>query len=261
MAALRSVLVAGSLLTVAAVMAPACGGRDSLLFDDLEGAGGAGQGGFNQGGFNQGGDAPEGGAGGAPFIVGGFGGMPNTMVTSSVTNGSTSVGVSTVGVTTGVTTVGVTTGVTSSGTSGPTSSVATSGVTTVTTVTTGVTSSVTSGNSTSAVTTSGMSSVVTTGGVGGFGGSPTGGGGFTPIDCISCINSNCPQAQACLTNPSCISGVVCTIGTCIQGNNPPNFGCVLGCFNGDFMAAFQALGALTCIGTQCGQECQGAFGP
>lgn len=255
MAALRSVLVAGSLLAVAAVMAPACGGRDSLLFDDLEGVGGAGPSG--QGGFNQGGEGPEGGAGGAPFVVGGFGGMPNTMVTSSVTNGSTSVGVST-----GVTTVGVTTSATSSASSGPTSSVATTGVTTVTTVTTGVTSSVTSGNSTSAVTTSGMSTVVvTSGGMGGFGGSPTGGGGFTPIDCISCINGNCPQAQACLTNPSCISGVVCTIGTCIQGNNPPNFGCVLGCFNGDFMAAFQALGALTCIGTQCGQECQGAFGP
>lgn len=252
MAALRSVLVASSLLAVAAVMAPACGGRDALLFDDLEGAG-PGQGGFDQGGAGP--DGGAGGVGGAPFVVGGFGGMPNTMVTT-VTNGTTSVGVTTVGVTSsvGVTTVGVTT----SATTGVTSSVATSGVTTVTT---GVTSSVTSGNSTSAVTTSGGMSTVVTTGMGGFGGSPTGGGGFTPIDCIGCVSSNCPQAQACLTNPSCVSGIVCTIGTCIQGSNPPNFGCVLGCFNGDFMAAFQALDAITCIGTQCGQECQGAFSP
>lgn len=170
--------------------------------------------------------------------------MPNTMVTSSVNSGTNTTGVST-GV--AVSSVGVT------------SSVATTGVTS--SVTTGNASSVTtSGNSTSAVTTGNMTTAVTVGtGVGGS--PPTGGGGFTPGDCFSCINGSCAQAQACLSNPACITGIVCTIGTCIQGNGPPNFGCVLGCFNGDFMAAFQALDAITCIGNQCGQECQGAFGP
>jgi hypothetical protein len=83
--------------------------------------------------------------------------------------------------------------------------------------------------------------------------------GSGPLDCLACIQGNCPEATACLQNPACLQGTLCTVSQCLGGS--PDFGCILGCFNGDFLAAFQALQALGCVFSQCGQECQGAFGP
>jgi hypothetical protein len=237
----RSFAWGSALLVGALFVAVACGGRDQLSFGD-EGFGGDG---FGGDGF--GGDDPVGpGQGG--FISqggGGFGPTTNVTVTTTVTTGvggapATSTGVgasgpssSSVTVSSGVTTIATTVATTAT-------TVATTATTTVTTATSGVGGM---GPSSSVVTVSG-SGPVTSGG---------------PLDCFACIQGNCPQAQACLQNPTCLQGTICAVTQCLGG--PPDFGCVLNCFNGDFMAAFQALQAVTCIFQQCGQQCQGLFGP
>jgi hypothetical protein len=42
---------------------------------------------------------------------------------------------------------------------------------------------------------------------------------------------------------------------------PPNFVCVLNCFNNDLQAALLALQTIGCVFNQCSSECQGLLGP
>lgn len=112
----------------------------------------------------------------------------------------------------------------------------------------------------------------TTSGEGGNGGSSTGeggasssssgtgqgGGGINPIDCIGCIAQDCPDVLACIQDPACGQGLLCTVSQCLGGGQP-DLMCVLGCFDGDFGAATQAVQALGCVIGTCGDACGGAF--
>jgi hypothetical protein len=97
------------------------------------------------------------------------------------------------------------------------------------------------------------------GGAGGSGGGPSGGGGSGgggPLACLSCINQECPAIQECLFDQTCQSGLICAFQDCLSGGSP-DLGCMLGCFNGDFQAAFQAFQAVQCFFTNCAQTCGG----
>lgn len=78
-------------------------------------------------------------------------------------------------------------------------------------------------------------------------------------NCVSCTFTKCPTALACLQKQACIDGASCTLQKCLSGG-APDFACALKCFNGDFMAAKDAIMAITCLATQCAAECQGGFG-
>jgi hypothetical protein len=94
------------------------------------------------------------------------------------------------------------------------------------------------------------------GGQGAGGGGPGGSGGSGPIECISCIGQNCPDTVSCITDPTCLQGVVCSLAQCMGGGQP-DLMCVAQCFNGDMEAALNALTTLMCIASQCGDACGG----
>jgi hypothetical protein len=96
------------------------------------------------------------------------------------------------------------------------------------------------------------------GGSGGSAGQPGGGGsgGGGPLACLSCINQECPAVQDCLFDQTCQQGLICAFTDCLSGGSP-DLGCMIGCFNGDFQAAFQAFQAVQCFFTNCGQLCGG----
>lgn len=95
------------------------------------------------------------------------------------------------------------------------------------------------------------------GGVGGEGAGGQGGrgGGIMPLECLTCIGIECPDAVGCVTDPTCIQGVVCAVGQCLGGGGTPDFMCLLDCFDGDIDAALSAVDALTCIGGSCSDTC------
>lgn len=96
------------------------------------------------------------------------------------------------------------------------------------------------------------------GGSGGTGGGGSGGtGGTGPIACISCISQNCPSVQKCVMDKKCRDGVTCSMQKCLSGGGQPNLQCMLGCFNGDYQAAFSAFQAVQCFTSKCGQTCGG----
>lgn len=92
------------------------------------------------------------------------------------------------------------------------------------------------------------------GGEGGAGGDG-GGGGIMPIECLTCIGTECPDAIGCVTDPACIQGVVCAVSQCLGGGGTPDFMCLLDCFDGDIDAALSAVDALTCIAGSCSDAC------
>ncbi len=98
-------------------------------------------------------------------------------------------------------------------------------------------------------------------GGGGSGGVVSGGGGGTggtgPIACITCVTQECPAVQECLFDQACRDGAICAVQTCLAGGGQPSISCMLGCFNGDFQAAFSAFQAFQCFFTNCGQKCGG----
>jgi hypothetical protein len=78
--------------------------------------------------------------------------------------------------------------------------------------------------------------------------------------CPNCIRDRCgAQLNACINNPACISGLLCTAQMCgvlgEGGLNPSAFLCVLGCFNGDQATALSAIGGLQCLTMTCGSVC------
>ena len=115
-----------------------------------------------------------------------------------------------------------------------------------------VATSATSGGMTATVATSatsgGMSTTVAT--------SAASGGAAS---CISCTFTKCTSALKCLQNQACLNGASCTLQKCVSGGQP-DFACALACFNGDITAATDAIGAVTCVLTNCASECQGGFG-
>jgi hypothetical protein len=103
---------------------------------------------------------------------------------------------------------------------------------------------------------SSVSSTTTT--TNGSGPGTTGPGGG-PIDCFQCIGQECPEALQCIQDPTCMQGILCTVSQCLSGGQP-DFGCFLGCFNGDFQAAIQAFQSLSCVMGNCEDECGGLLG-
>jgi len=80
--------------------------------------------------------------------------------------------------------------------------------------------------------------------------------------CPGCIRDRCGAGiNACFNNPACVTGLFCTLQNCAtgllgdSGFNPANIACVLGCFNGDQLLAFQALNSFTCLTMTCGGAC------
>ncbi|HZO11832.1 MAG TPA: hypothetical protein VFB62_01185 [Polyangiaceae bacterium] len=100
------------------------------------------------------------------------------------------------------------------------------------------------------------SSTIGAGGMSGSGGGEAGGAPPNPIECITCVAQNCPEAVSCLTDPDCVQGLVCSVSQCLN-NGQPDLMCVADCFNGDFAKALEALQALGCIFMDCGDACSG----
>lgn len=100
----------------------------------------------------------------------------------------------------------------------------------------------------------GSSSSSTSSSTGSSTGSSTSSG--TPIDCLACIGTSCPEAMACIQDSACVQGMVCAVSQCLGGGSPDMM-CVLDCFNGDMQAAMLALNTITCIFGSCGPECAG----
>jgi hypothetical protein len=75
-----------------------------------------------------------------------------------------------------------------------------------------------------------------------------------------CINQQCPAVQQCIFDQACRDGAICAFQTCLGGSGGGfDLQCMLGCFNGDFTAAFQAFQAFQCFFTNCGSQCNGAI--
>jgi hypothetical protein len=99
--------------------------------------------------------------------------------------------------------------------------------------------------------------------------------------CVNCLQSQCGDAiNGCYNDTNCTQGIQCAITTCFtggmggtpmgggpMGGNPfggsagggVNFGCLLGCFNGDVTSAFAAIQAFQCITQTCGSDCGGGL--
>jgi hypothetical protein len=103
-------------------------------------------------------------------------------------------------------------------------------------------------------------------GSGGTGMTTGGSTGFPGLDggaaeCLNCVTMNCPQAQACLTDPACIQGSICAATTCVQNQDAGDgLTCWLGCFDGGAESALNAFSAFSCLLTNCGTGCASAFG-
>ena len=76
-----------------------------------------------------------------------------------------------------------------------------------------------------------------------------------PVDCLLCVNSECPEVQACILDPVCSQGLVCIFTDC--GTSNPDLQCAIDCFGGDFGAALDGIQAIGCVFTSCGDECAG----
>ena len=88
----------------------------------------------------------------------------------------------------------------------------------------------------------------------GSGGS--GGGGIDPLGCFTCVTQSCPAVLSCIQDPVCAQGLFCSFSQCL-GGGAPDLMCVADCFGGDFGAALDALQALGCLFTTCGDACGG----
>jgi hypothetical protein len=226
-----AIVIAGLIVTAM----QACGGRDQLLPGE-EGYIDEGGGAFGPGPGAGGDVGPGPGVGGLGPGSGGFG--PGPGAGGAMTTVSTTVGTVTSG-----------TGMTSVSSVGP----GAGGSSMVTTVGAGGMGSGGFG---------GFGPTSSSAGVGGSGGFTTtsvGVGGGNPIDCLTCIAQNCPQAIQCIQNPNCLQGSICTVQNCLVGGTP-DLGCALNCFNGDIGAALLALQSLQCMFQTCGQQCGGLLG-
>ncbi len=85
--------------------------------------------------------------------------------------------------------------------------------------------------------------------------SATSSGSGGPVDCLLCINSECPDVQACIFDPVCSQGIACIFTDC--GIDDPDLQCAIDCFGGDLVAAVQAIEALGCVLSSCGEVCAG----
>ncbi len=103
------------------------------------------------------------------------------------------------------------------------------------------------------------------GGFGGAGGQSEGGAGTggeggspppppNPIDCLTCVAFQCPETVACLTDPGCVQGLVCTVSQCLS-DGQPDLICVAECFDGDIDGAVEAIQAISCVFGPCGDVC------
>ncbi len=92
-------------------------------------------------------------------------------------------------------------------------------------------------------------------------GSSSGWGGSTidPIDCVSCLNEQCPDAQECLYDAGCVNGIVCALTNC-GGTGQIDFQCAIDCFDGDFETALKAFDAVSCATGACGESCNSLLG-
>jgi len=83
-----------------------------------------------------------------------------------------------------------------------------------------------------------------------------GGGGIDPLGCFTCITQSCPAVLSCIQDPVCGQGLFCAFTQCLTGG-APDLLCVTECFGGDLGAALDALQAVTCLFSTCGDACGG----
>lgn len=76
-----------------------------------------------------------------------------------------------------------------------------------------------------------------------------------PVDCLLCVNSECPEVQSCILDPVCSQGLACIFTDC--GISNPDFQCAIDCFGGDLGAALDGIQAIGCVFNSCGDECAG----
>jgi hypothetical protein len=93
-------------------------------------------------------------------------------------------------------------------------------------------------------------------------------------NCMTCLEQECKEEiNACYNDPTCLSGVQCTITDCLIGGGGGGAGggsggggggidmtCVLNCFDNDYGSAMAAFSMFTCITQSCGEECAGGLG-
>lgn len=86
--------------------------------------------------------------------------------------------------------------------------------------------------------------------------------------CVGCLEGQCgTEINACYNDPTCVSGIQCTVVDCLIGGGSGggggagggggqiDFACILGCFNNDFGSAMTAISAFTCITQNCADDC------
>ena len=95
------------------------------------------------------------------------------------------------------------------------------------------------------------------GGAGGASGGAGGQGGISTASCPRCLQQQCPDALACISDPACMQGLQCAATQCLSGS--PDLACFTNCYNGDVQAALEGLDALECILNACSDECSDLF--
>ncbi|HQB46680.1 MAG TPA: hypothetical protein PLV85_23900, partial [Polyangiaceae bacterium] len=96
-------------------------------------------------------------------------------------------------------------------------------------------------------------------------------------NCVTCLEQRCKdKINACFNDPTCVSGVQCTVTQCLAGGGNGGAGggsaggggsgggvdmaCVLNCFDNDYGSAMTAVTMFMCITQSCGDECMGQGG-
>lgn len=102
----------------------------------------------------------------------------------------------------------------------------------------------------------GFGGMAGTGGAGGVGasGGTGGSGGILPVECMTCMATQCPDALNCLMDPDCFQGLLCAVTDCLDGGSP-DIMCMIDCFDGNIDAAIQAGLAIACVMQNCRDEC------
>lgn len=92
------------------------------------------------------------------------------------------------------------------------------------------------------------------GGGGDSGGFPGGDGpAGEVIQCMSCVQSECPELMECLTDAECRDGLMCIAQDCLGGGGGGGFDpmCMMGCFGGNIGAAMGVFQGFQCAMNEC----------
>lgn len=79
------------------------------------------------------------------------------------------------------------------------------------------------------------------------------------MDCLQCVQSQCPAAMECLMDAQCRDGATCIFTKCLGGGGGFDLQCALGCFVSNPSGGMKAIQALQCVATTC-QSCGSMLG-